>query len=377
MTIKKQHNHITLALDIEGTLLSQVSKKVPRPGLYQFLEFCHGQFERVVFLSFVDEERGRAVLNSMADSGHMPDWVRTAEYFQAIGGRPGAKDLRQLGVDPEQAVLVDDQPQVLPREQLHRLVQVPEFKEPFDEDDRVLKDVRSRLQSLLEEPCPSHQKLIARDTSLGPVIFADYYHFGSDSGDCPLIIYTGGAISSELYQQRLATKPLAVVQEFSSALKSTGHTTADLLVLPFPSEPDGTVHQQLFSILLMDLLRQTPNPRPSRIGCVGFSLGASFASYLTFSLKQVKTLATVGGYGMSEGANESTIVGEIKERKYQAWWNADSTGYMENLFFLHLLTKHDATMDIITGSGGHEFTDYAVNGAVRSAFEFVLNAINR
>jgi hypothetical protein len=34
-------------------------------------------------------------------------------------------------------------------------------------------------------------------------------------------------------------------------------------------------------------------------------------------------------------------------------------------------------MDIITGSGGHEFTDYAVNGAVRSAFEFVLNAINR
>jgi hypothetical protein len=82
-------------------------------------------------------------------------------------------------------------------------------------------------------------------------------------------------------------------------------------------------------------------------------------------------------YGMSEGANESTIVGEIKERKYQAWWNADSTGYMENLFFLHLLTKHDATMDIITGSGGHEFTDYAVNGAVRSAFEFVLNAINR
>jgi hypothetical protein len=305
----------------------------------------------------------------------MPDWVRSAEYLNAKGGRPGAKDLRQLGVEPEQALLVDGQPQVLPREQLHRLVKVPEFKEPFDTDDSILKDVRSRLQCLLEHPCPSHLKLIARDMSLGPVIFADYYHFGSDTGDCPLVNYTGGAINAELYQQRLTTQPVAVMQEFSSALKSTGHTTADLLVLPFPPEPDGTVHQQLFSILLMDLLRQTPNPRPSHIGCVGFSLGASFASYLTFSLKQVKALATIGGYGMSEGANESTIVGEVKERKFQAWWNADSSGYMENLFFLHLLTKHDTSMDIVTGSGGHRYADYAANGAIRSAFEFVLDAL--
>ncbi len=119
---------------------------IPRPGLYQFLDFCHSKFERVLFLSFVDEERGRAVLNNMADCGYMPDWVRTAEYFQATGGRPGAKDLRQLGVEPEHALLVDDQPQVLPREQLNRLVKIVEFKPPFSDDDCELE----RAQQILE-----------------------------------------------------------------------------------------------------------------------------------------------------------------------------------------------------------------------------------
>ena len=135
----------TLALDIEGTLISQASTLIPRPGLRAFLEFCGGQFDRVVFLSFVDEERGREILNRMADEGHMPEWVRTAEYFQARGGKPGAKDLRQLGVEPGQALLVDDQLHVLPREQLHRLIRVVEFKAPFSADDTELLHAQQRI----------------------------------------------------------------------------------------------------------------------------------------------------------------------------------------------------------------------------------------
>ena len=138
-------NMITLALDIEGTLISHASTMIPRPGLRAFLEFCGGKFNRIVFLSFVDEERGRVILNHMADEGHMPEWVRTAEYFHARGGKPGAKDLRQLGVEPDQALLVDDQPQVLPREQLHRLVQVPEFKVPFPANDQALDEAQNRI----------------------------------------------------------------------------------------------------------------------------------------------------------------------------------------------------------------------------------------
>ncbi|MDK9716868.1 MAG: HAD family hydrolase [Trichlorobacter sp.] len=142
---------LVIALDLEGTLISHASTMVPRPCLFEFLTFCHQNAGRVVFMSFVDEERGRQILNQMSDQGHMPEWVRSAEYFHAQGGRPGAKDLRQLGVDPEQTLLVDDQPQVLPREQQHRLIRVPEFREPFDDDGAVLNDVMERIRQKLEK----------------------------------------------------------------------------------------------------------------------------------------------------------------------------------------------------------------------------------
>ena len=131
-----------IALDLEGTLISHASTMVPRPRLFEFLNFCQQNAERVVFMSFVDEGRGRQILNQMVDQGQMPEWVRLAEYFHAQGGRSGAKDLRQLGVDPDQALLVDDQPQVLPPEQQHRLVRVIEFKEPFSAADSELERVQ-------------------------------------------------------------------------------------------------------------------------------------------------------------------------------------------------------------------------------------------
>lgn len=226
-----------------------------------------------------------------------------------------------------------------------------------------------------KHPVPIHRKLIALDTEIGSVVFADYYRFGASSTKTPLIIYVGGAINQDEYLKRLESEPLPILTEFKKSFEDSGFDGADLLVIPFPPEPDGRIHQQLFSILLFDLLTQTDNPRPPNIACVGFSLGAAFASYLTFSLKQVKALATLGGYGMVEAANESRMVGDVCDRYCQSWWNEDSTGYMENLFFLQFLTRHDATMDIITGSGGHAFSDYALNGSIRDAFGFVLKSL--
>lgn len=220
-----------------------------------------------------------------------------------------------------------------------------------------------------------HMKLISDDNAFNHTIFADWYRLGEPSDLMPaLIIYVGGAISSAEYQTRRKTEPLQIVQECERAFDNSGQNCVDLLILPFPPDPDSWAHPQLFAVLMLDLLRQTPNPRPLKIGCVGYSIGASFASYLTFNLTQVKALAVMGGYGMCEGANESRMLGDVKERCYRSWWNADSTGYMENLFFLHFLTRHDATMDIVTGAGEHDFPDYAANNSVRDAFKFVLKA---
>jgi len=220
-----------------------------------------------------------------------------------------------------------------------------------------------------------HTKVIAENTDLGPVIFADYYRFGAATTACPLVVYVGGAITENEYRQRIGTEPLPVIHEFTKAFEESGFPGVDLLVLPFPPEPDGTLHEKLFSILLFELLRQTPNPRPEVISCVGYSLGASFASYLTFSLVQVRGLAVIGGYGMAEAARQSRMLGEVADRCYQAYWNADSRGYMENLQFLHFLTKYDASMEVVTAEGDHDYADYAANGSVRDAFGFVLKGM--
>lgn len=218
-----------------------------------------------------------------------------------------------------------------------------------------------------------HLKLIASDAASEFAPFADYYRFGDVAADYPLVIYVGGGITADEYRRRLQTEPLPVLHAFAAALAGTGLEAIDLLILPFPPEPNATVYQQLFSALILELLKQTPNSRPQKIACVGNSIGASFASYLTFSLAQVKALATLGGYGMVEGANESNMVGEVTDRIYRCWWNADSPGYMENLFFLQFLTKRNAEMEIETAPGGHDFADYAANGSVTAAFKLVMS----
>lgn len=141
----------TIALDLEGTLISHASTMIPRPGLYQFMEFCRNNFTRTVFFSFVEQERGRVVLQQMVDAGNMPDWVLETEYVTAIGGKPGAKDLSLLGVEPENALLIDDQLHVVPIEQRSRLIQIAEFKAPFSDEGNELERVRLILEGFLKE----------------------------------------------------------------------------------------------------------------------------------------------------------------------------------------------------------------------------------
>ena len=99
------------------------------------MEFCRNNFNRVVFLSFVEQERGREILQQMVDSGNMPDWVLETEYVTVIGGKPGAKDLRLLGVDPENALLIDDQ---------------NDYEEEEEEDDCYLDDGKINYRLLVK-----------------------------------------------------------------------------------------------------------------------------------------------------------------------------------------------------------------------------------
>ncbi len=49
MTIK------VIALDLERTLISDALNREPRPGLFEFLDFCVQHFERVVLFTSVNK----------------------------------------------------------------------------------------------------------------------------------------------------------------------------------------------------------------------------------------------------------------------------------------------------------------------------------
>ena len=46
---------IVIALDLEGTLISNAVSQFPRPGLYSFLEYCQENFSRIVIFTAVKD----------------------------------------------------------------------------------------------------------------------------------------------------------------------------------------------------------------------------------------------------------------------------------------------------------------------------------
>mgnify|MGYP004712337163 CR=1 FL=1 len=50
-----------LAMDLEGTLISNAVSQIPRPGLYQFLEAVNSKFDRLGIYTTVPEALLRSI----------------------------------------------------------------------------------------------------------------------------------------------------------------------------------------------------------------------------------------------------------------------------------------------------------------------------
>jgi hypothetical protein len=68
MKTNEKQKQLTIALDLEGTLISNAVSQFPRPGLFTFLEYCHQNFvgvashfeTRLVIFTAIDEVRFRS-----------------------------------------------------------------------------------------------------------------------------------------------------------------------------------------------------------------------------------------------------------------------------------------------------------------------------
>lgn len=144
---------VAVTLDIEGTLVDNAYERHPRPGLYPFTRFCLEHFDRVFVYTTLGEKETRSVFEQALRSGLIPGaFIDTYEYVQWSQGADGSlKDLRRCRVPLELNAIVDDSEFLIPEDQRHRWIDIPEYNEarPYD---RGLLLARGSLSRLFDIP---------------------------------------------------------------------------------------------------------------------------------------------------------------------------------------------------------------------------------
>jgi hypothetical protein len=136
-------NSYVLALDLEGTLISNAMSQIPRPGLAEFLTGCAELFPRIVMFTTVKEERFRKIARLLVDEGVAPDWFADMEYITWHGE---TKDLQFVpGVQPHQVLLVDDFEKYVHPGQEAQWLQVEYFDYPYGSTDTGLAKMLQTL----------------------------------------------------------------------------------------------------------------------------------------------------------------------------------------------------------------------------------------
>ena len=141
------HPFQTIALDLEGTLISNAVSIFPRPGLYDFLEFCRNSFPNVVLFTTVKEERVRQVIKILVDEDVVPAWFQDIPYIHWTGK---IKDLGFIqNASPEEILLVDDMEIYIHPEQTKQWIPISCFESPYPKTDRELVSLTKHLKSRL------------------------------------------------------------------------------------------------------------------------------------------------------------------------------------------------------------------------------------
>lgn len=136
-----------LALDLEGTLISNAVTQFPRPGLRTFLDECRSLFPRVVAFTTVKEPRFRAIASMLVAEGTAPAWFPSIEYVRWEGP---TKDLAFVqGARPEEVLLLDDCADYVHAGQEPQWVPIDQFEAPYTPEDRGLADALQALKQRL------------------------------------------------------------------------------------------------------------------------------------------------------------------------------------------------------------------------------------
>lgn len=137
-----------LALDLERTLVSDALRGTPRPGLLDYLTFCHGQFERVALFTTVEEADARSVLDDLDRAGYLPaGFLDRLEYVAWHGEHKALEFVSNAA--PGEVLLIDDDAGWIRPDQRDRWIPIA----PWDGGpDAELTRVRAVLERCLVLP---------------------------------------------------------------------------------------------------------------------------------------------------------------------------------------------------------------------------------
>jgi hypothetical protein len=136
---------MVLALDLEGTLISNAVSQIPRPDLFYFLCECKQLFLRIVMFTTVPEPRFRDIATLLVQESLAPNWFSRIEYVHWHGA---TKDVRFVpNADALQVLLVDDFERYVHPGQESQWLQIEEFAYPYSTMDRGLVAILAQLRA--------------------------------------------------------------------------------------------------------------------------------------------------------------------------------------------------------------------------------------
>lgn len=130
-------DRFTIAIDLEGVLISNAVSQFPRAGAGSFIAACRRAADRVVLYTSVPGDRAAEIVARLVAEGHLPE----APFDAIVHARGSMKPL-----DGVADVLFDDAADAAPGEE-HRLVRVAGY-DPADVDDTVLTALAGRVPDL-------------------------------------------------------------------------------------------------------------------------------------------------------------------------------------------------------------------------------------
>lgn len=136
----------TLALDLEGTLISNAVSQSPRPGVYHFLDQVSSYFPRIVIFTSVREEIFRSIARGLVSTGDVPDWFAGLEYVKWEGPTKDLRFIEHSSID--EVLLVDDYEGYVLEDQRQHWIAIKRWGSPYSDDDQELIRVLQELITL-------------------------------------------------------------------------------------------------------------------------------------------------------------------------------------------------------------------------------------